>query len=213
MLGLALSPVLIFLIVPPANADEPQYNLGVIYGETFPKVKQGATGESTIYFYSAFGNVTCWVTATADNYPSGWRVEFVPENVTVIPQWFENQPFDVGAGEACLSLYYKDENGVSKKGWVRAYPMKARVTVPKDAKPDNYSVKISYEGDFRMGGMSAIKRSGGVDWMVEVEGNPSIPSSSAILIILVICVIVVGTAIAIKRIRATRGRSRATPPR
>lgn len=208
MLGLVLSPVLIFLIVPPANADEPQYNLGVIYGETFPNVKQGATGESTIYFYSAFGNVNCWVTTTADNCPSGWRVEFVPENVTVIPQWFENQAFDVGSGEACLSLSYKDDNGVSKKGWVRAYPIKVRVTVPKNADPDNYPVKISYKGDFRMGGMSPVNRSGSVDWTVEVEsGAPIASSNSAVLIILVICAVAVGSIIAIKRIKSKRERS------
>jgi hypothetical protein len=162
MLGLALSPALIlFLVLPPANADEPKYNLGVIYGEAFPNVQAGATGESTIYFYSAFGNVTCYVTPSAENYPSGWVVDFEPENLVVVPQWFENQPFDVGDNEECLSLYYKDNNGVDVKGWVRAYPMKVLVTVPEETSPDKYPVKISYAGDFRMGGMSAINRSGG----------------------------------------------------
>lgn len=203
MLGLALSPALIlFLIVPPANADEPKYNVGVVYGESFPNVKPGATGETTIYFYSAFGNVTCYVTPAADNFPPGWSVDFAPENLIVIPQWFENQPFDVGDNEVCLSLYYKDNNDVSVKGWVRAYPINVLVTVPKETLPDKYPVKISYEGDFRMGGMSAIKRSGGVDWTVEVEGKPIFPSSSSLLIIVVICAIAVGgSIIAIKRIK------------
>jgi hypothetical protein len=153
MLGLALSPALILLLmVPPANADEPKYNVGVVYSEAFPKVKPGATGESTIYFYSAFGNVTCYVTPAADNYPRGWSVDFAPENLVVIPQWFENQPFDVGDNEVCLSLYYKDNDNVSVKGWVRAYPMKVLVTVPKETLPDKYPVKTSYVENFGMGG-------------------------------------------------------------
>ena len=93
MLGLALSPALIlFLIVPPANADEPRYNVGVVYGESFPKVKPGATGESTIYFYSAFGNVTCYVSATADNYTSGWRLEFDPKMSLLYPNGLKTSP-------------------------------------------------------------------------------------------------------------------------
>jgi len=209
MLGLALSPALIlFLIVPPANADEPRYNVGVAYGETFPKVIAGTTGEATIYFYSAFGNVTCYVTPAADNYPPGWSVDFAPENLIVIPQWFENQPFDVGKNEVCLSLYYKDNYNVSVKGWVRAYPMKVLVTVPKGTLPDKYPVKISYEGDFRMEGNSAIKRSGGVDWTVEVEsGGPIITSFPNILIIIVICAAAVVAVIIIKRIKSMRERS------
>jgi hypothetical protein len=209
MLGLALSPALIlFLIVPSANADEPKYNVGVVYGEAFPNIKPGATGETTIYFYSAFGNVTCYVTPAADNYPHGWSVDFAPENLIVIPQWFENQPFNVGANEVCLSLYYKDNNGVSVKGWVRAYPMKVLVMVPKETLTGKYPVKISYEGDFRMGGMSAIKRSGGVDWTVEVEGKPILTSNSAVLIIVVTCAIAVGGSIvAIKRIKSKRKKS------
>jgi hypothetical protein len=202
MLGLTLSPALIlFLIVPPANADEPKYNLGVVYGETFPKVKPGATGEITIYFYSAFGNVTCYVTSSADNYPSGWMVDCSPENLVVIPQWFENKPFDVNDNEACLSLYYKDNNGVDVKGWVRAYPMKVFVTVPEKTLPGKYPVKISYEGDFRMEGMSAINRSGGVDWTVEVAGAPSVPSRSNILFIVAIIVVVALAAIAIVKLK------------
>jgi hypothetical protein len=82
------------------------------------------------------------------------------------------------------------------------------VTVPENANPDNYPVKISYEGDFRMGGMSAVNRSGSVDWTVEVEsGAPIASSNSAVLIILVICAVAVGSIIAIKRIKSTRERS------
>jgi hypothetical protein len=150
----------------------------------------------------------------ADNYPREWSVDFAPENLIVIPQWFENQPFDVGDNEVCLSLYYKDNNGVSVKGWVRAYPMKVLVTVPKETLPDKYPVKISYVGDFRMEGMSAINRSGGVDWTVEVEGKPIFQSNSAVLIILVIwAVAVVAIIIIMKRIKSKRERSRATPHR
>ena len=122
--------------------------------------------------------------------------------------FLSHQPFDVGENEVCLSLYYRDNNGAYVKGWVRAYPIKVLVTVPKETLPDKYPVKISYEGDFRMGGMSAIKRSGGVDWMVEVEGKPIFPSNSAVLIIVVvICAIAVGSIIAIKRIKSMRERS------
>jgi hypothetical protein len=80
------------------------------------------------------------------------------------------------------------------------------VTVPKGTLPDKYPVTISYEGDFRMGGMSAIKRSGGVDWTVEVEsgGLISITSFPTILIIFVICAVVVFTVIIIKRIKSKR---------
>jgi hypothetical protein len=206
VLGLALSSVLILsLILPPANADEPKYNLGVVYGEAFPKIKPGGTGEVTIYFYSAFGNVTCYVTPGVNNSPSGWSVDFAPENTVVVPQWFENQPFSVADNEACLSLYYKDNNGADVKGWVRAYPMKVIVTAPQGTSPGKYPVKISYVGDFRMGGMSAIKRSGGVDWTVEVEGTPIFSSGSGLLIVLVICVVaIVGSIIAVKTIKSRR---------
>jgi len=199
VLSLAMSSALILLIAPSANADEPRYNLGVIYAEVFPNVKQGATGEGTIYFYSAYGNVTCFVSASADNYPSGWLVKFNPENIAVVPKWFENELFEVSEGENCLPLTYKDDNGISRQGWVRAYPMKVRVTVPKDTESGSYDLKISYVGDFRMGGMSALNRSGGVEWTVEVEsGAPGAHSISSIFFIVAIVVITVVTVAMIK---------------
>jgi hypothetical protein len=215
MLGLALSPALIlFLVIPPANADEPKYNFAIVWGETFPKVKPGATGETTIYFYSAFGNENCYVTPAADNYPRGWSVDFAPENLIVIPQWFENQPFDVGENEVCLSLSYTINDSVKVNGWVRAYPMKVLVTVPKGTLPDKYPVKTSYMGDFRMEGTSVARPSHEADWTVEVEGKPIFPSNSSVLIIIVICAIAVGgSIIAIKRIKSRKKRSRATPHR
>jgi hypothetical protein len=111
----------------------------------------------------------------------------------------------VGDNEVCLSLYYKDNNGVDVKGWVRAYPMKVRVTVPEETLPDKYPVTISYAGDFRMGGMSAINRSGGVDWTVEVEGKPLLSSNSTVLIAVIGTIAVVGSIIGIIIIKLKRG--------
>ena len=99
-------------------------------------------------------------------------------------------------------MAYKDENGISKQGWVRAYPMNGRVAVPKDAEPGSYDVKISYVGDFRMGRMSAVNRSGSVTWKVEVEsGTPSTPSSSNIFFIVAIIAICVGAVITIIKLK------------
>jgi len=191
VLGMAISPALISLT--SVNAEEPKYNLGVAYDETFPKLKQGTTGESTMYFYSAFGTVNCYVTASLDNRPNGWQVKFEPENLVVEPHSLENEPFEVGEGEACLSLSYTDENGVSRQGWARAWPMRVRITAPEDAEPDNYPVRISYVGDFRMGGMSAVQRAGSIDWTIEIEAaEPSNTPTRDILPLLAACVVAVG---------------------
>ncbi len=201
-LGMMLSSLILTAV--PTSADEPRYNLGAIYDKTFPKIEQGTTGESTIYFYSAFGDVTCYITATADSYPDGWQVQFDPVSITVEPQWFENAPFEVSEGETCLQLSYEDENGISRQGWVRAYPMEVHVTVPKDVEPGSYEVRISYVGDFRMSGMSVVKRSGGIGWTIEVESEgPTASSGSNILLIgvITICAVVVGTVIAIIGLR------------
>jgi len=192
VLGMVISPALIF-ITSSVNAEEPKYNLGVAYDETFPKLKQGGTDESTMYFYSAFGTVTCYVTASVDNCPSGWRVKFEPENLVVEPQPLENESFDVGENEFCLSLSYTDENGVRRQGWAKAWPMKVSITAPEDAEPDNYPVRISYVGDFRMGGMSAVQRAGSIDWTIEVEAaEHSNTPTRDILPLLAACVVAVG---------------------
>jgi hypothetical protein len=189
--------VLLMSSVPAASAsDEPRYNLGAAYNEAFPQIEQGASGTSIIYFYSAFGDVPVYVTAAVDSCPNGWRVEFEPENITVVPQWFENKPFQVNENEYCLKLTYG-----GNVGWVRAYPMTVRITPPADAKPDNYVVKISYVGDFRMEGMSIVKRSGGVEWTVEVGLPPASPLNilPVVLVVAIICVSAAAAVIIIKR--------------
>jgi len=194
VLGMVISPALIS-VTSSVNAEEPKYNLGVAYDETFPKLKQDTTGESTIYFYSAFGTVNCYVTTSVDDCPSGWWVKFEPENLVVEPQPLENEPFDVGENEFCLSLSYTDENEVRRQGWARAWPMRVRITASENAEPDNYPVRISYVGDFRMGGMSAVQRGGSVDWTIEVEAaepsNTPTPTRD-ILPLLAACVVAVG---------------------
>jgi hypothetical protein len=71
------------------------------------------------------------------------------------------------------------------------------VTVPNDADPGSYDLKIAYVGDFRMGGMSALNRSGAVEWTVEVEsGAPGAHSISNILfIVAIVAIAVVSVAI------------------
>jgi len=194
LFGAVLCVLLVSSVSAASASDEPRYNLGAAYNETFPQIEQGASGTSIIYFYSAFGNVPVYVTAAVDSCPNGWRVEFEPENITVVPQWFENKPFQVGENEYCLKLTYG-----GNVGWVRAYPMTVRITPPADAKPDNYVVKISYVGDFRMEGMSIVKRSGGVEWTVEVVPRPA-PVFNILLI--VVCVAAAAAAAIIIKKRA-----------
>jgi hypothetical protein len=167
-LAILLGATLLLVMVAHVHAQGPKYNLGVTYDEVFPSVERGGVGESTLYFFSAYGTVTCYVTVSADEYPPGWRVEFDPEMVVVEPKWFSPEPFDVPRGETCLLLQYKDENGNPAQGWVHAYPIKVSVRVPSDAELGTYKVKLSYVGDFRMQGMSVVKRAGSVEWNVEV---------------------------------------------
>lgn len=159
--------LVLFLNTPQVRADEPRYNLGAGYVEPFRDIPQGGTGESTLYFYSAYGNVTCYVTISVDQAPPGWKVEYDPELVVVEPQWFSPTPFELGPGQESILLKYV-ENGENKQGYVRAWTVKVKVKVPENEALGTYTVKVGYVGDWRMGGMSAVKRAGSSEWHIKV---------------------------------------------
>jgi len=166
---------------PPPQENEPRYNLGCGYREPFRDIPQGGTGETILYFYSAYGNVTCYVAVNVEAAPQGWRVEYQPEMVIVEPQWFSENKFEVEPGQECLLLKYVEDNE-NKQGYVRAWTVKVSVKVPENEALGTYTVRVGYVGDWKMGGMSAVTRAGNAEWRIKVvESTPIVgPGTSPI---------------------------------